>query len=601
MTIPARIAELYEAASRRRDFAAEAPLLERMALFAAEDDRPGVAWICHALSFLALSRRNLVQAEELIDRGLAVVGDRDARIRARLLNSRAALMIEQDQWPGAIAPLIAVSRMDAEFPREAYIARQNLAFCLLGLRDYPGALARFRDCLPLCPDRGASRAFVVLGICLASLRSGDLEGARTAAAAFDPLQEDDPRSAQSIVLARRIVAAEIAAVEERWADVLAATAEGIPIAITLTRISVQAQLGRLASRAAEALGDRVTARRYIADALLVPVGPDERLDVLRQAAELAHRDGELETTIRLQREALDSLRHDGTVGRTVAQVMERAAEGIHRQELELSAANDALSRAYASLDKLRHQLELRVEERTRALANEVRVRRRAEEAALRASDGKTRFLANMSHELRTPLNAIIGYAEILEEELQVENVSDATAIRRSGRHLPDMIDQVLELTRIDSGALDVRASAVDVEALLAGLATEGETQAGARRNRLLCALDVPGPPFRTDPARVRQIVVHLLDNATKFTEGGTITLAARRDGGQLEIRVIDTGMGIRRSTSRGCSSRSSRWIPRSPAGWAGRGSASRSVSGSRRGSGGGSGWRARSGWDRRSC
>lgn len=191
------------------------------------------------------------------------------------------------------------------------------------------------------------------------------------------------------------------------------------------------------------------------------------------------------------------------------------------------------------------ELERRVEERTAQLA----VATRRAEAANRA---KSLFLANMSHELRTPLNAVIGYSEIIEEDLDSgdteRSAADLAKIRHAANHLLAMINEVLDLSRIEAGKLELRPTEFDVSVLLRNaLDTVRPT---ASKNRSICQLNVaPGiGVIHADETRLRQCVLNLLSNAAKFTEGGVVALDARvcRIGSAegVAISVRDTGPGI---------------------------------------------------------
>jgi signal transduction histidine kinase len=171
-------------------------------------------------------------------------------------------------------------------------------------------------------------------------------------------------------------------------------------------------------------------------------------------------------------------------------------------------------------------------------------------ALAEAGRQKSRFLANMSHELRTPLNAIIGYSEMLEEQASQLGRSsftqDLEKIHVSGRHLLGLIDNVLDLSKIEAGRMQLFAERIDITALLADLVTVAGPLMTKKGNRLLVETDGDLGTLNTDCTKVRQVLLNLLSNSAKFTERGTITLTAKVDraGRLVRFSVHDTGIGM---------------------------------------------------------
>ena len=172
----------------------------------------------------------------------------------------------------------------------------------------------------------------------------------------------------------------------------------------------------------------------------------------------------------------------------------------------------------------------------------------ARDAALKASRVKSEFLANMSHELRTPLNAIIGYSEMLSAEtlgpLPTHYQTYAQYIRTSGVMLLDLINDLLDLSRIEAGQYKLEEGDADVAPALAECLAI--VTASAQRKGLKLSLD-PGPAglsIHVDLRAFKQVVLNLLSNAVKFTDSGSVTLTAALDAGAMVLTVTDTGIGI---------------------------------------------------------
>jgi len=161
---------------------------------------------------------------------------------------------------------------------------------------------------------------------------------------------------------------------------------------------------------------------------------------------------------------------------------------------------------------------------------------------------KSEFLANMSHELRTPLNSIIGYAELLlmgiNGDLDGESAKDIQAIYDNGQQLLILINDVLDLAKIEAGRMQLDREAIDVSALMEDVKVRNAGLLLRNPVALHVVVEPNLPPLWADPVRMRQILGNLLSNAVKFTHAGSITLRAYRQGNDICLAVEDSGIGI---------------------------------------------------------
>jgi signal transduction histidine kinase len=178
--------------------------------------------------------------------------------------------------------------------------------------------------------------------------------------------------------------------------------------------------------------------------------------------------------------------------------------------------------------------------------------RAATEEAERASAAKADFLAKMSHELRTPLNAVIGYSQMLLEDAEIEgdsaSVADLTKIHMAGQHLLKLVNEILDLSKIEAGKMELDLEEIDICELLEEITESARPAALGNGNEFNCMISPCLGMVLCDAGKFRNMAGQLLDNAAKFTQNGKIEVIANRvpeeSGDQLVVNIIDTGIGI---------------------------------------------------------
>jgi signal transduction histidine kinase/CheY-like chemotaxis protein len=248
---------------------------------------------------------------------------------------------------------------------------------------------------------------------------------------------------------------------------------------------------------------------------------------------------------------------DPAQGQELAALLARGKTGGLDQELRFVRPDGAELWVAASLE----QLEFRGEPAMIACLSDITDRKRAEgeltramQAAEAANRVKSDFLANMSHELRTPLNAIIGYSQMLQEQAtddgQDDYVADLTKIERAGTHLLKLINDILDLSKIEAGSMTVFIEQVNVPTLLAEVQSIIEPLATKNGNRFVVECPPEIGSIDCDVTKLKQSLLNLLSNASKFTTNGTVELTVSRTGtdadAQISFRVADSGIGMTR-------------------------------------------------------
>lgn len=221
---------------------------------------------------------------------------------------------------------------------------------------------------------------------------------------------------------------------------------------------------------------------------------------------------------------------------------------------EMNDLGENFNKMAEELQDLYGNLEKRVEKRTEELERTLRELAIARDQAMEANYAKSRFLANMSHELRTPLNAIIGYSEMLyeeAEELEYEGFpSDLQKILGAARHLLQLINDILDISKIEAGKMKMYLEAFTVEDMVNDVIDTIRPLATKSNNELVVTYGENVGTMYADVTKVRQVLFNLLSNASKFTQNGQVRLAIQREAGATEAEdrlvfaVTDTGIGM---------------------------------------------------------
>ncbi|MFP5263572.1 MAG: response regulator [Blastocatellia bacterium] len=312
------------------------------------------------------------------------------------------------------------------------------------------------------------------------------------------------------------------------------------------RALAEARLAGLEMKS-EALGEQLLAARADSQARV------EELERKNEA--LAEVNSQLENEIVHLKSREREFESEAADLRSRAAELERDNDAARQVNAQLEEATDKFESITARLEESVHKLRTRAEAAERARAElEQRNRVLAEQNRRLGLEGQSRarFLANISHELRTPMNAIIGFTSLLSDDpslqLSARHRGSLERVSRNARDLLELINNVLDLSKIEAGRMDVYAEPADARDLIERAIGVVEPLKENRPVKLNMEIEDGLPSLRTDRTKVQQILINLLSNAIKFTNEGEVKVRAERAGpGRINISVSDTGVGIAES------------------------------------------------------
>ncbi|MBL4851084.1 MAG: HAMP domain-containing protein [Gammaproteobacteria bacterium] len=240
---------------------------------------------------------------------------------------------------------------------------------------------------------------------------------------------------------------------------------------------------------------------------------------------------------------LSALMHKQDVGEKTSRAKIRGPVEIRDMAHAFNSMMDVLDERDLRLRNQNDNLENKIKERTRDL-------RDARDAAIQASKHKSAFLANMSHELRTPMNSVLGYTSMVLEDARSDHfnlatcVEDLSRVDNAGKHLLSMINNILDLAKIEAGRMELECGTVDIKQLAGQVEDSVLPLITDKNNKLVVDVVSDVSSLSMDAVKLRQILINLLSNAAKFTEQGTITLKIEHSIDALFCSVVDTGMGM---------------------------------------------------------
>ncbi|MBI3812670.1 MAG: response regulator [Nitrospirae bacterium] len=234
--------------------------------------------------------------------------------------------------------------------------------------------------------------------------------------------------------------------------------------------------------------------------------------------------------------------------RMTGSLRERDAQ-LQQQFEALQAAHTDLRQTTLELELYQDQLEQKVRQRTEESERKNVELQATMEKAQESDRLKTQFLANMSHELRTPLNAIIGFAQVMLEGIDGEITEvqrkDLTAIYQSGAHLLEMINDVLDVAKIEAGQMTLNLEQIRLEEVIQNMVSSAKGLVQGKEIEWRIEVEADLPAVQADRTRLRQVLLNLVSNAAKFTTKGLIRVKAVQESSTVRVSVSDTGMGIR--------------------------------------------------------